>query len=204
MDKIIWLAPLFAAVALLFALYKARYVSKCEPGNSRMQEIAAAIAEGASAFLRAEYKILAIFIVVLFVLIAIFINIGTAVCFVIGACFSILAGFFGMRVATKANVRTANAALGGLLAGSLVTGVLLAIYMSNAGGAWDNAKKYIEGGNLAGHGKKSPAHKAAVTGDTVGDTRKDVVGVALDIFIKTMSTVANTLVSVFSRFTLLK
>ena len=113
MDKIIWLAPLFAAVALLFALYKARYVSKCEPGNSRMQEIAAAIAEGASAFLRAEYKILAIFIVVLFVLITIFINIGTAVCFVIGACFSILAGFFGMRVATKANVRTANAALTG-------------------------------------------------------------------------------------------
>ena len=113
MDKIIWLAPLFAAVALLFALYKARYVSKCDAGNSRMQEIAAAIAEGASAFLRAEYRILAIFIVVLFALIAIFINIGTAVCFVIGACFSILAGFFGMRVATKANVRTANAALTG-------------------------------------------------------------------------------------------
>ncbi len=111
MDKMIWLAPLFAAAALLFALYKARYVSKCDAGNSRMQEIAAAIAEGASAFLRAEYKILAIFIVVLFVLIAIFIDFGTAVCFVIGACFSILAGFFGMRVATKANVRTANAAL---------------------------------------------------------------------------------------------
>ena len=113
MDKIIWLAPLFAAVALLFALYKARYVSKCDAGNSRMQEIAAAIAEGASAFLRAEYKILAIFIVVLFALITIFIDFGTAVCFVIGACFSILAGFFGMRVATKANVRTANAALTG-------------------------------------------------------------------------------------------
>ena len=111
MDKMRWLAPLFAAAALLFALYKARYVSKCDAGNSRMQEIAAAIAEGASAFLRAEYKILAIFIVVLFVLITIFIDFGTAVCFVIGACFSILAGFFGMRVATKANVRTANAAL---------------------------------------------------------------------------------------------
>ena len=111
MDNMIWLTPLFAAVALLFALYKARYVSKCDAGNSRMQEIAAAIAEGASAFLRAEYKILAIFIVVLFVLITIFIDFGTAVCFVIGACFSILAGFFGMRVATKANVRTANAAL---------------------------------------------------------------------------------------------
>ena len=111
MDKMIWLTPLVAAAALLFALYKARYVSKCDAGNSRMQEIAAAIAEGASAFLRAEYKILAIFIVVLFVLITIFIDFGTAVCFVIGACFSILAGFFGMRVATKANVRTANAAL---------------------------------------------------------------------------------------------
>ena len=111
MDKMIWLTPLSAAAALLFALYKARYVSKCDAGNSRMQEIAAAIAEGASAFLRAEYKILAIFIVVLFVLITIFIDFGTAVCFVIGACFSILAGFFGMRVATKANVRTANAAL---------------------------------------------------------------------------------------------
>ena len=113
MEKILWLAPAFAAVALLFALYKARYVSKCDPGNSRMQEIASAIAEGASAFLRAEYKILAIFIVVLFVLIAIFIDVGTACCFVVGALFSILAGFFGMRVATKANVRTANAALTG-------------------------------------------------------------------------------------------
>ena len=113
MEKILWLAPVLAAIALLFALYKARFVNKCDPGNSRMQEIAAAIAEGASAFLRAEYKILAIFIVVLFALIAIFIDFGTALCFVIGALFSILAGFFGMRVATKANVRTANAALTG-------------------------------------------------------------------------------------------
>ena len=113
MEKILWLAPVLAAIALLFALYKARFVNKCDPGNSRMQEIAAAIAEGASAFLRSEYKILAIFIVVLFALIAIFIDFGTALCFVIGALFSILAGFFGMRVATKANVRTANAALTG-------------------------------------------------------------------------------------------
>ena len=113
MEKILWLAPVLAAIALLFALYKARFINKCDPGNSRMQEIAAAIAEGASAFLSAEYKILAIFIVVLFALIAIFIDFGTALCFVVGALFSILAGFFGMRVATKANVRTANAALTG-------------------------------------------------------------------------------------------
>ena len=111
MDKIIWLAPVLSVVALLFAAYKAWYVSKAPTGYSRMQEIAAAIAEGANAFLTSEYKILAIFIVVLFALIALFIDLGTAVCFLIGALFSIAAGFFGMRVATRANVRTANAAM---------------------------------------------------------------------------------------------
>ena len=111
MEKIIWLTPLLALIALLFAACKARYVSKAAPGNEKMQEIASAIAEGANAFLMSEYKILAIFIVVLFALIAVFINIGTAVCFIIGALFSIGAGFCGMKVATKANVRTANAAM---------------------------------------------------------------------------------------------
>ena len=111
MEKIIWLTPVLALIALLFAAYKAHYVSKAAPGNARMQEIASAIAEGANAFLMSEYKILAIFIVVLFALIAVFINIGTAVCFIIGALFSIAAGFCGMKVATKANVRTANAAM---------------------------------------------------------------------------------------------
>ncbi len=94
--------------------------------------------------------------------------------------------------------------VGGILVGATIVAIPRAIFMGNSGGAFDNAKKYIESGALAGHGKKSPAHKAAVTGDTVGDTRKDVVGVALDIFIKTMSTVANTLVTVFSQFTLFK
>ena len=111
MEKIIWLTPVLALVALLFAAYKAYYVSKAAPGNDKMKEIASAIAEGANAFLMSEYKILAIFIVALFVLIAIFINIGTAVCFIVGALFSIAAGFCGMKVATKANVRTANAAM---------------------------------------------------------------------------------------------
>ena len=111
MDKIVWLAPVLSVVALLFAAYKAWYVSKAPAGNPRMQEIAAAIAEGANAFLTSEYKILAIFIVALFALIAIFINVGTAICFLFGALFSIAAGFFGMRVATRANVRTANAAM---------------------------------------------------------------------------------------------
>lgn len=94
--------------------------------------------------------------------------------------------------------------VGGILIGATIVAIPRAIFMGNSGGAFDNAKKYIESGSIPGHGKGSAAHKAAVTGDTVGDTRKDVVGVALDIFIKTMSTVANTLAVVFSRFTLFK
>lgn len=89
--------------------------------------------------------------------------------------------------------------VGGLLIGATICAIPKAIYMGNSGGAFDNAKKYIEAGGVKGCGKGSPAHKAAVTGDTVGDTRKDVVGVALDIFIKMMSTVANTLAVLFSQ-----
>ncbi|MBQ6383464.1 MAG: sodium-translocating pyrophosphatase [Clostridia bacterium] len=93
--------------------------------------------------------------------------------------------------------------VGGLLIGATIVAIPRALFMGNSGGAFDNAKKYIESGALKGYGKGTAAHKAAVTGDTVGDTRKDVVGVALDIFIKTMSTVANTLVSVFRNITLI-
>ena len=88
--------------------------------------------------------------------------------------------------------------VGGLLVGATLVAIPMAIYMGNSGGAFDNAKKFIEEGLLPGHKKKSEAHKVAVIGDTIGDTRKDVVGVALDIFIKMMSTVANTLAPVFS------
>ncbi len=111
MSGFVWIIPILAVCALCFAAYKANYVSHAAPGNSRMQEIASAIAEGADAFLMSEYKILAIFIALLFVLIGIFINWGTGLCFLIGALFSILAGFIGMKVATRANVRTANAAM---------------------------------------------------------------------------------------------
>ena len=90
--------------------------------------------------------------------------------------------------------------VGGLLLGATVVAIPLAIFASNSGGAFDNAKKLIESGQLEGHGKGSEAHKAAVAGDTAGDTRKDVVAVALDIFIKMMSTVANTLSPVFVSF----
>ena len=111
MDSLIWLAPALAVVALLFAFYKIAFVSKQDAGTDRMKEISSAISEGARAFLFAEYKILAIFIVVLFFAIGLGLDSWiTAVCFLCGAVFSILAGYIGMNVATKANVRTANAA----------------------------------------------------------------------------------------------
>jgi K(+)-stimulated pyrophosphate-energized sodium pump len=88
-------------------------------------------------------------------------------------------------------------ALGGLLAGATVTGVLMALFMANAGGAWDNAKKYIEGGAMGGKG--SDPHKAAVVGDTVGDPFKDTSGPSLNILIKLMSVVALVLAPWFVR-----
>ena len=88
-------------------------------------------------------------------------------------------------------------ALGGMLAGATVTGVLMALFMANAGGAWDNAKKYIEGG--AHGGKGSDSHKAAVVGDTVGDPFKDTSGPSLNILIKLMSVVSLVLAPWFMR-----
>ena len=111
MNNYMYLVPIAAVLALLFAAYLAAKVNRQDEGTERMKEIAGAIAEGARAFLTAEYKILVIFVLVLFVLIGF--GIGswvTAVCFVIGALFSTIAGYCGMTIATKANVRTANAA----------------------------------------------------------------------------------------------
>lgn len=88
--------------------------------------------------------------------------------------------------------------VGGILIGSTICSIMIAIFTGNAGGAWDNGKKYIESGAIKGSGKGSPAHDAAVVGDTVGDPLKDTVGPCLDIFIKIMSTVSLVAVAVFA------
>ena len=111
MENLMYVVPVVSVLALLFAGYLAVKVAKQEEGTEKMKEIASAISEGARAFLTAEYKILIVFVIVLFLLIGFGIgNWVTAICFVVGALFSTLAGYFGMNVATKANVRTANAA----------------------------------------------------------------------------------------------
>ncbi len=110
--ELLFMAPAIGVVALVVALIFAKRVTSVDAGTDRMKEIAGYIHEGAMAFLKREYKMIAIFVAVLFVILTVTPGLGitTAVCFLVGAIFSILAGFFGMQVATKANVRTANAA----------------------------------------------------------------------------------------------
>ena len=93
--------------------------------------------------------------------------------------------------------------VGGLLIGATLSAIMLAIFTGNAGGAWDNAKKFIEAGGVKGSGKDSEAHDAAVVGDTVGDPLKDTVGPSLDILIKIMSTISLVCVAVFSDYNLM-
>ena len=93
--------------------------------------------------------------------------------------------------------------VGGLLIGATLSAIMLAIFTGNAGGAWDNAKKYIESGAVENHKKGSAAHSAAVVGDTVGDPLKDTVGPSLDILIKIMSTVSLVAAVLFSKFNVL-
>ena len=110
MNALMWCGIGAGVIALIYALILAVVVSKKDAGTDRMKEIASAIAEGARAFLFSEYKILVIFVIVLGLILGFAISWVTALCFLIGAAFSVLAGFFGMSVATKANVRTAAAA----------------------------------------------------------------------------------------------
>lgn len=111
MEKLLYMAPIVAVLAIVYAVATSLRIKRQSPGNERMQEIASAISDGAKAFLGAEYKVLIIFAAVLFLLIGFGLgNWITALCFLLGASFSTLAGYFGMTVATRANVRTANAA----------------------------------------------------------------------------------------------
>ncbi len=116
MDKLIYLVPVMGLIGLVYTFVKFQWVSKQDPGNERMKEISTYIAEGAMAFLKAEWKILGYFVVIVAILLAVMANANPtshwsiAVAFVIGAVFSATAGYIGMRIATKANVRTAQAA----------------------------------------------------------------------------------------------
>ncbi|CAG7588944.1 Putative K(+)-stimulated pyrophosphate-energized sodium pump [Peptoniphilus tyrrelliae] len=116
----LYLAPIAGVLALLFAFYKASFVSRQDAGNERMKEISSYISEGAMAFLTREYKALVVFVIVLAIILAVGLkSIPTAICFVVGAIFSVAAGYVGMKVATKANVRTTNAAWKGGLGKAL-------------------------------------------------------------------------------------
>src|ERR1700760_2075153 len=116
MDKLIYLVPVLGVVGLLYTFIKYSWVAKQDPGNARMQEISTHIAEGAMAFLKAEWKILSYFVIIAALLLAIMgysnpnSHWSIAVAFIIGAVLSATAGYIGMRSATKANVRTAHAA----------------------------------------------------------------------------------------------
>ncbi len=151
MGSLIYVAPIIGVVALIFAFFLSNKVSREEEGTDRMKEIASAISDGAHAFLTAEYRILAIFIVILFILIAIGIGLGSGVAFVAGTLCSILAGYFGMNVATKANVRTANAAR--------VGGMNRALSIAFSGGA-------VMGMSVVGLGLLGVSIVYMVTGDT--------------------------------------
>lgn len=120
MDKLILIAPVIGAVSLLFALVRSASIGRLSEGNERMVEIAGYIREGAMAFLKREYRSLVIFIVVLFVLIGLLLKSWTtAICFLCGALFSMLAGYIGMKAATQANVRTTEAARSGGMGSAL-------------------------------------------------------------------------------------
>ncbi|MGQ9622447.1 MAG: sodium-translocating pyrophosphatase [Candidatus Caldatribacteriaceae bacterium] len=109
----------------------------------------------------------------------------------------ILPGVLAVVVPLVVGLVLGKEALGGLLAGAIISGLMLAVMMANSGGAWDNAKKYIEAGNLGGKG--TPTHAAAVVGDTVGDPFKDTAGPSLNILIKLMSIVALVFAPIFMR-----
>lgn len=224
MDTALILSLVFGLIALGFAIFLAVYVSKNAAGTERMAQIADAISEGAHAFLFSEYKVLTVFVIVLFLAIGLGLhNWLEAVCFVCGAILSVLAGYFGMQAATKANVRTANAAResgissalrvafsGGAVMGLCVAGFgvcgISALYMLTkdvnvifgfslgassialfarvGGGIYTKAADVgadIVGKVEAGIPEDDPRNPAVIA-DNVGDNVGDVAGMGADLF----------------------
>jgi len=139
------IAPITALFSIIVSFYLYRYINRQDSGTLKMREIAASIKEGANAFLRREYRILAIFVLIVATLIAVllpspiwmsekpFNNLSMSIAYIFGASFSALAGYLGMDVATRANVKTANAAKGGL-------NKAFSIGFRGGAGLWDNKK----------------------------------------------------------------
>ena len=181
MERLIYFAPVLGICALLFAFYLTKKVGKQDAGTDRMKEIAAFIHEGARAFLTAEYKILVVFVAVLFVLIGIGIgNWVTAVCFLVGALFSTAAGYIGMNVATKANVRTAAAAKDS----GMNKALSIALFARVGGGIYTKAADVgadLVGKVEAGIPEDDPRNPAVIA-DNVGDNVGDVAGMGADLF----------------------
>ena len=184
------LAPVSGVLALLFAYYLILKVSRRDAGTDRMKEIAAFIHEGARAFLMAEYRILVFFVAVLFVLIGIGTSWLTAYCFLIGSIFSTAAGFIGMNVATKANVRTAaaakdhgmNAALSVAFSGGAVMGMCVVGFgLAGAGTKAADVGADLVGKVEAGIPEDDPRNPAVIA-DNVGDNVGDVAGMGADLF----------------------
>ena len=185
--NILFIAPVIGVIAILFGLMKSSYVGKQDPGNERMKEISGYIHEGAMAFLQREYKALVVFVVVLAAVLFFAIDWRTAVCFVVGAAFSVAAGYIGMNTATKANVRTAQAAhthgmgkaldiafSGGAVMGLVVVG--LGIFGISAFYLWFGDASIITGFSL---GASSIALFARVGGGIytkAADVGADLVG----------------------------
>ncbi|MEA1962173.1 MAG: sodium-translocating pyrophosphatase [Bacillota bacterium] len=136
LQSLVAFAPAGGAIALLFALFLAGKVNKADPGTEKMVEISGYISEGAMAFLKRQYTAISVFVVIVFVIVGLFVSWQTAICFLAGAICSALAGFIGMKVATKANVRTTNAArtsLNGALEVAFSGGAVMGMSVSGLG-----------------------------------------------------------------------
>ena len=191
-------------VALIVTFFIAKSIVKKNDGDDNMKEIASHIEEGALAFLKKEYMYLAAFIVVVFIAIAIFLSIKTAIAFLVGALFSIVAGYIGMRMAVKANVRTAQAAKtdiksalsvafsGGTVMGLSVVGLGLlglgassiALFARVGGGIYTKAADVgadLVGKVEAGIPEDDPRNPAVIA-DNVGDNVGDVAGMGADLY----------------------